>query len=362
MTEVNAKLYQLRDAGTKLRRSSREIEQAIKECYEMMQSLYGMGFESGASAEFMMKFRAEDSAMIEWPKRLDEFAGNLFYAADQLEAATRPTGEAAAAPPPPLAYDFASAPVPTQTHSQYHVGDYTSGASQPVAETLTLQQQQMQDAQNRLSQLEAQRDAKATEIAELRERVAEFGGSDAALGRIEALEGELAALEADIATQQEIIEQLEIDISGIEERLALVRPGPGADLELIARLENAETEQWIKDSTADCVNYIVNRMTIPPGIPRNAHMWDEMVLEHPEYGINIGDVPLVGSVMVMEREHEWADSIFGHVLYVERVDPDGSVWITDNLNPHTPVRLQDFTDEISGENIKYLYFPWETRP
>jgi surface antigen len=62
----------------------------------------------------------------------------------------------------------------------------------------------------------------------------------------------------------------------------------------------------------------------------------------------------------MQPDHPFADDRFGHVMYVERVDPDGAVWVTDNFN-HEPVLLSRLTDEVSGPNIQYLYLPWQTQ-
>jgi hypothetical protein len=45
-------------------------------------------------------------------------------------------------------------------------------------------------------------------------------------------------------------------------------------------------------------------------------------------------------------------------MYVERVE-NGEVWITDNLHPN-PVKLSALTDQTSGPNMEYLYFPWQT--
>ena len=109
------------------------------------------------------------------------------------------------------------------------------------------------------------------------------------------------------------------------------------------------------------MNYVVNRMPIPPELPFNAHLWDEQVMKHgPKYGMSIGTVPLEGSVLVMEREHSYANDIYGHVMYVEKVE-DGIVWVTDNNYPDKLVRLDHLTTETSGPYIKYLYFPWQTK-
>jgi surface antigen len=115
----------------------------------------------------------------------------------------------------------------------------------------------------------------------------------------------------------------------------------------------------VKANTQDCVNYIVGKIPIPDGMAGNAYLWNERAAALPQYGVTSGDVPLVGSVLVMEQAHPYADPVFGHLMYVERVDMDG-VWVTDNVHAE-PVKLADLTDEVSGENIRYLYLPWHTR-
>jgi surface antigen len=90
----------------------------------------------------------------------------------------------------------------------------------------------------------------------------------------------------------------------------------------------------------------------------NAYLWNDRAAALPQYGITSGNVPLVGSVLVLEKTHPYADPVFGHLMYVERVDNDG-IWITDNLHTE-PVKLSALTSETSGTNLSYLYFPWHT--
>ena len=80
----------------------------------------------------------------------------------------------------------------------------------------------------------------------------------------------------------------------------------------------------------------------------------------PQYGITSGDVPLAGAVVVLEPDHPYADDVFGHVLYIERVE-HGVAWVTDNLHPDTALPLTDLIDDVTGPNISYLYFPWHTQ-
>ena len=90
-----------------------------------------------------------------------------------------------------------------------------------------------------------------------------------------------------------------------------------------------------------------------PGVP-----WTEKMTQ---YGVSSGNVPLVGSVLVMEKTHSYADHVYGHLMLVNRVDSDGAVWVTDNNHPSAAVKLSDLTSETSGANISYLYLPWFTQ-
>lgn len=242
---------------------------------------------------------------------------------------------------------------------------YANQHNQAMMQELTRQQAALETEQSNLSTLEGRR----AEIQGELDRLTQVLGTTAGVtpnARVRGLREQLAAIDAEIAASQQNIENATNNIASLQDRLERVSPGAGADLELIASLEGSRTSDAIlnatrqADNSVNCVNFVCSRMPIPPGIPNNAYLWPENALRHPEYGIKMGDVPLPGSVMVMQPEHSFADDRFGHVLYVERVEPDGSVWVTDNFN-HTPVLLSSLTDEVSGPNITYMYFPWETQ-
>lgn len=243
------------------------------------------------------------------------------------------------------------------------IDGYLNQHNRGLMDSLTSTQNNLQQQQSNLTTLQDRRTAVQQELDALLARMGGAGATPNA--RIRGLQQQLLDLEAQIGSTQESITGLEGDLSTIQARLDAVRPGPGADLELIASLEGGHTNEAIlastrqADNSVNCVNYVCSRMNIPPGIPNNALLWPANAMNHPEYGITIGDHALPGSVVVMQPAHGYGDDRFGHVMYVERIDPDGSIWITDN-NYHSPVRLQDLTDEISGPNISYMYFPWET--
>ena len=131
-------------------------------------------------------------------------------------------------------------------------------------------------------------------------------------------------------------------------------------MHLIHELEGSESAPYVLSNTRDCVNYIASRVPIPGELAANAHLWDQRAGEYPQFGIRVSEVPLPGSILVMEAEHPYADDRYGHVMLVERVDSAGNIWITDN-NHASPTRLSDLTTETSGERVKYLYLPWFTK-
>jgi hypothetical protein len=180
------------------------------------------------------------------------------------------------------------------------------------------------------------------------------------IARVQTLHAQAANLNAQISASEANVRQIEAHIHELITRLDRVKPGPGADLELIQQMVGAQSAEHIRSSTEGCVHYIVTRMAIPEGIPLDAHLWDEQAARFPQYGITVGNVPLQGSVIVLEPSHEYADDVYGHLLYVERV-VNGDVWVTDNYHPNTPILLSEITTEITGSNVHYLYFPWETR-
>jgi surface antigen/cell division protein FtsB/uncharacterized protein YukE len=242
---------------------------------------------------------------------------------------------------------------------------YVNNRNQLVLDQLNQAQANLETNQTTLGTLEQRRAALVAEYDDLTARMAAAGGGVTPNARMRGLQEQIAALDREIAAATGNVDALNEQINALTERLDRITPGAGADLELISSLEGSQTSQAIlnathnADNSVNCVNYVCNRMPIPPGIPNNAYLWPENAARHPEYGITTGDVPLPGSVLVMQPEHAYGHDVFGHVMYVERVDADGTIWITDN-NYHDPIRLQSLTDEIGGPYMTYMYFPWET--
>ncbi|MFN8377636.1 MAG: CHAP domain-containing protein [Anaerolineae bacterium] len=240
-------------------------------------------------------------------------------------------------------------------------GTYFNQANQQLADQVAAKQTEIGQHQARVADLQNQRNQLQSQVDQMLQAT---GGQETP--RIRGMQQQLADMDALINGENSSIDQIQQQVDSIQARLAAVTPGPGADLELIKSLEGSRTSEAIlrathqADNSVNCVNWVCSRVPIPPGLPTNAKDWIQNAMNHPELGITIGDHPLTGSVIVMQPEHSFADDRFGHVMVVERVDPDGAVWVTDNFN-HEPVLLSRLTNEVSGPNIQYLYLPWNTQ-
>ncbi len=242
--------------------------------------------------------------------------------------------------------------------------EYVSNANAPLKAELDEKQALLGNAQANLETMQSEFSQKQDQLGRLEAAFA--ANNDPKLAeRINQLRVEVAELDANITQDQQTVETLGVEVQELAKRWSFVELPPGANIEKIQALEGGETSQWIKDAThnednsVNCVNYVVNRMPIPGELPLNAHLWDEQANKFAtELGIKVGDVPLEGSILVMEREHSYGHDVFGHVMYVEKVE-NGIVWVTDNNYPDKMVRLDHLTDELTGPNIKYLYCPWQ---
>jgi surface antigen len=240
---------------------------------------------------------------------------------------------------------------------------YLSGKNAALYQELTTTKTAIAETETRLAEWTATRDERVRYLEDLKARHAASARPNPAVAEtIAALESEIGELDRRIVGAQGELGDLQDKADGLRQRLQIVAPGPNADLDAIRRMEG-KIAGPIKDEYSDvgCVRYVMDRMPIPPEIARNAHQWDDDPAKLAKFGIKVGSEPMTGSVIVMEPEHKFGHDVYGHVMYVERVDPNGDIWVTDNNFPGSPRRLQDLTDELSGPNIKYMYFPWETR-
>lgn len=393
MPAVEVRLAELRSAATQFEVGAGRIRDTISTVNEIIDGVMAIGFGSPAAMQLALRYRAQRSSMEEWLDQLVFFSGKLEEAADELERAmsARTTPDnfytrmaravrhademylaAAAAAAAALAAGSATAvpiaapvvtPTPVVTPVAYPVDRFVTTFNQPVYNQLNESRQQLATANTLRAGLVERRDTIATELDALKDRLRSYS-PNADLDhapRVQAMQSQIDNLNGEITRMDERIDGLQERVESLTSRLERVKPGPGADLAFVESMVNSETPQIIRDSTEGCVQYMANRMPIPPGIAVDAYRWNEQADRYTQYGITQGNVPLQGAVLVMQPAHPYADDVYGHVMYVERVDPDGTVWITDHTHPYSPVKLSDLTTETSGPYINYLYFPWQTR-
>lgn len=412
MPEVRAKLEQMQTAAGVLRDSGARVENAVKGVHQTVDDLVALGFESPAAAAFILRYRQERTIMEEWPRLVTLFANRLDEAAEDLSQALglsqSPQSEPeaallpAAAPALPIAITTlatrqtsqdstpsnrrvrswrrptvsrrrGAAPFEPERSRQLSAIEasraghetaypsYLANKNKPLYQLVVQKQADLREAQHEFAQMQEERGYKIEELQALKNRALSTDRAARldSIPRYQVMRGELSTLNQDIQTQTQKIRGLEADLTLLNTRLDKITPAPGADPMLIQAMEGSETSEGIKANTQDCVNFIVTRMAIPGKLPTDAHLWNENIARMPEYGIRIGDQPLEGAVMVMERDHPYADDVYGHLMYVEKIEGN-QVWVTDNYHPE-PVLLSDVTDVTSGPTITYLYFPWETR-
>jgi hypothetical protein len=369
--EIQVKLSDLRGASEQMRLSSLRIDESVQSVKGIVAALYDAGYDGGAGG-FALLYAQSYAGVDDWTRTLSDFAGKLSGAADDVERAITPhfatldalykaSGRnltdlnaltSAVAPPAP--------PLPMQPGILDNPNLYLNSANRPLFNQLLLDKTALTDAQTQVNTLTAQRTAVQADLTALKNRLLSYDShaNVSAVPRVIALENQIKGLDTQITAAQGRVDSLGGGVDVLTARLNRVMPGMNADIHLIQQMESGQTAAWVKTNTQDCVNYIVTKMHIPDGMAANAYLWNDRAAALPQYGITSGNVPLVGSVLVMEKTHSYADHVFGHLMYVERADATG-VWITDNMHS-TPVNLATLTKETSGANMTYLYFPWQT--
>jgi DNA-directed RNA polymerase subunit F len=359
MTEVYLKLSELRDAAEQLRQSSRQIEQSLTHVSDTIRELVVLGMDE---QHLHLFGRTQVLQMTNWTQRLNYFADHLQSAADDVENAVHHSLRL-------LPYfDLSLLPEHEQielapvngTASLDTGGWFVSSANQALFLTFQDKQTALAEHQSERTQLIEQHQAVFSELQATRNRALSHDPNLDLnhVPRVQALEAQITKLDGQIAQVNTEILGLKNEVHSLSSRFESVQPTAGADLKYIAQMDGSMTNPHVVSNTYDCVNYIVKKLPIPHNMALDAHMWNDLALSHPEYGIRIGDKPLEGAVIVLEREHSYADNIRGHLLYVESVS-NGEIWVTDN-NHASPIRFSDITSEITGNNISYLYFPWHT--
>lgn len=387
MSDLQARLSTLMTGAAQLRRASERVENSLINTRTAVDMLVASGYESAASVRLIEQFRLSAARMDAMPSLLTQLAQRLDTATADIQGALE-----AQLPPPVIVVSAAVVPSLTgavtvgyrrggrwQNQPPLHV---TTTTVETVAPVVTVTPQSYVSRVNRAlydqwamtraesesaaalrDDLLAQRISKQQELNALTNRILTFNASAdlTKVHRVGLLTSDIAALDTHIADANTHIAAIDTRLSGLAERLQRVTPPVGADATLIAQMEIGKTQDNVVANTYSCVNYVVKHINVPANLAVDAYKWDEAVAKLPQYGMTRGTVPLAGSVLVMEREHAYADPINGHVMIVERVDAVGNIWVSDNLHPDKPVMLSSLTDEISGKNISYVYFPWNTK-
>jgi hypothetical protein len=372
MSEVSVRLSELRNASESLKQSASRLQIAVDSVVPIIdQSL----LDALPASESSLLYQLHKANISTLPAKITQFAINLenaandidtavdsqqsrtvvhFYAPTQVKIGNSPSISALMGTTSTLGNDVPSSKKMT-------LDAYVSNRNQPLLDDLKIQQSLLKDKQSAMGFLVNQRSLISEDMTALKNRMLSFDASASVDNhpRIMAYQTQLDALDIQIDTAQIEIDSLQLDVNHLTERLDRVSPAVGAELDAILPLENAENPQWMQDSTFGCVNHIVDKMPLPNGVPRDALLWDDAAQQLPQYGISWGDTPLEGSVLQLDPSHPYADDQYGHVLYVESVN-GSDVWVTDNIHPSEPVKLSDITGQLSGDDMRYLYFPWHT--
>lgn len=372
MSELHLRLTDLRRAAENLRRSAQRIDGSTGEAAAAMDGLLP---HLSTAPDLLSRYTQTRAAMQDWSRQLTDFADKLEAAADDIAAADRGTFTL-----PPLrlsdrlprevgAVTVGAAAMAAVSRSNALYDDfipdegvYVAERNQALYARYTSIRGELADERSRVSELVNERRAAAEDLAALKNRLHSYDplANPQAVPRVQQLEAELTRLDGQISDGQQHIGVLSEQLALSEERLLRVLPAPGADLDAIRALEGAQSPAWLRDNTFDCVRHVVERVPVPPALATDAHEWLANAAALPQYGMTSGEVPLVGSVLVVQPDHPYADDVFGHLFYVERVE-GSAVWVTDNFHPETPVRLDAITGITSGPTMRYLYLPWHTQ-
>jgi hypothetical protein len=370
MTEIEVHVSQLRNAAETLHRSGQRIESSVQAASDTIDELLVLGMNA---PELQPRYLQVRGQMQYWAGMVKHFAGKLFDAADEIDQAHRGYVFIPAFVRPPelersLTSNFNANPPPKFVEerevdvAEARAMGYVSARNRPLYDRFIDYQDGLEDKRTALDELLKTRSERMNDLNALENRLLSYDSTTNLdkVPRITVLTEQIAQMDTQIEVMQGEIEHFEAEIDELALRLDRVQPGANADMAFIASLERGETESWIKDRTEGCVNYIVNKLAVPPGIPLDAHLWDDAATRWTQYGIQMGAEPLPGSVMVLGAEHSYADDVYGHLFYVERIEGD-TVWVTDNYHPDEAVRLSDLTGEQTGSNVTFLYFPWHTQ-
>lgn len=85
---------------------------------------------------------------------------------------------------------------------------------------------------------------------------------------------------------------------------------------------------------------------VPSGLG-HAKLWDDRA---PSYGYAVSSAPRVGSAAVSNNGY------YGHVMYVEAVNADGSIVVSDYNRAGTGKYDMNTLSASTASNLRYVYF------
>jgi len=381
MSEVELKISEMREATDRFRRTGQLIDMSMQRIRVLIAPILPQ-MDTLLQSEYHSNAVHMDELML----LLREFSDKLENAGDEIQGALNKPDDGLLASRDRLTPHFGGGSVftpvngydgmrqtalnnnsdvviPESAEQAVDINIFVSDNNRHLYDRLIENQVQLSSHEQQLTDLIEHRQTLGEDLDALRNRMVSYDSSlnVDSVPRVQVLSSDINVIDYQIVDTRATIEQLETDINTITTRLQLVAPLAEADLTAIGVLETGQTAEVVVNNTYGCVNHVVTRVPIPMEMARDAHMWDDMAERYTQYGIRVGDVPLEGAIISMETDHSYADDINGHLMYIERIDEDGGVWITDNYHPDEAVLLSDLTDELDGENIHYLYLPWHTK-
>lgn len=96
----------------------------------------------------------------------------------------------------------------------------------------------------------------------------------------------------------------------------------------------------------NCTDYVAWRVGAPGGLG-NAKYWNDRA---PSYGYAVSGTPRVGAAAISEVGY------YGHVMYVEAVNGDGSIVISDYNRQFTGEYMVTTLSAATARNMSYVYF------
>ena len=311
MSEIYLKLSELRDCAEQLRQSKRHLDQSLTNIGDVLRELAVLGMEEH---EFVTLGRPQMHTMTYWTQRLNHFADRLTATADDVEGAVLfelPHFDLSLLPErdPIVSQTMGMQSSIVEVTTLDTGGLYVSSANTDLFLTLRERQNLLAEQIGKRTILIEQHQSAVSELEATRNRALSYN-PDLDLNSVprnQALQNEVSQLESEITQMDTTIASLETEVQTLDTRLATIQPSSGADMSIIADMEGSSTNPHVVNNTYDCVNHVVQKLPIPHNMALDAHSWNELALQHPEYGITIGDQPLEGSVIVLEREHSYAD-------------------------------------------------------